>query len=239
MPKVTINSRIPKRELVAFLRNLPAYFSGRTTHTKASQYRRLFLSAFTENLYGSIYSAYVIKSRGEADELGNEWKPLAESTIRRKLAKMNRRGPMEFDFLTKRQTGLWKKYRQTLRVQLQSTGRLKARDADAKARKLAWWKLRQTKSGSGLQVPIGIDTGELITSIKPGSRVGARYYPAHGQVYQETPTGVRIGTNVEHASHFHRRRRIWPAPKKMRPWLNRAAKAGIAALQAQLAKDVQ
>lgn len=237
MTKLSTTSRVPKRDLKAFLRQLPQFFSGRKIDAKGSQYTRIFLAAFTQNLFQSIHAAYLVKSRGQSDELGNQWKPLAPSTIRRKLASQARRGPITYDFLTTKQTGLWKRLRSTYSRQLVAKG-MGLRDADHKARRMAWKRLRDTPTGQSSTVPIGIETTALITSLQPGSRVGGRYYPAPKQIYRPTRSGVRIGSEVKHAPHFHKRRRIWPAARRMRPWLNRAARAGLSAITTQLSKDV-
>lgn len=60
-------------------RSIGGYISGRKTDDYGIG--RVFWNTLTSYLFQKIYEAYVIKSYGGSDELGNTWEPLAESTI--------------------------------------------------------------------------------------------------------------------------------------------------------------
>jgi hypothetical protein len=79
--KITIK-RSELQRIKEITRSVGAYISGR----KSDDYGigRVFWNTLTINLFQRIYKAYVEKSYGAADDLGNTWPALAESTIQMK-----------------------------------------------------------------------------------------------------------------------------------------------------------
>lgn len=154
--------------------------------------RQMFISVFTHTLIEQIHEGFMAKSvPGGTDDLGLSWKPLAESTIKRKLKKRN-----DIQRELKRELA---KYDMT------------PQQREEKAFVLA-----------SQMVPIGIDTGELEAACRPGRLTKFTYIPPENQDVEIDQRGLRIVIDVDHAPHFHRKRRIWPSVNRMQPWIRAA-----------------
>lgn len=72
-----------KRSDIARIKNITRSIGGYISGRKTDDYGigRVFWNTLTSYLFQKIYEAYVIKSYGGTDELGNAWEPLAESTV--------------------------------------------------------------------------------------------------------------------------------------------------------------
>lgn len=145
------------------------------------------------------HTAFIAKAHGGADEFGNEWPPLAESTRRRKAA-----SSMSQDV----RRGFGQRHRQLL-SQLQAAG-MSPTEAVAKASSLAW---QSQPSGGG---QININTTRLEQSLDP-SRAD------HSDQIRDLGQPMRFGTRTPYAKHVNRRRRIMPTSSEARVWVRDAA----------------
>ena len=186
---------IPRRagnEVQKIFQDLPGQLSGRIADP--DHLRGVFFTHFTYRLLSLFHRGFMAKSKeGGIDDLGTKWKPLADSTIKRKLAK-----------------------RKKLASQIArhpSLRKMSSKDRQIQSMILA----RQS-------VPIGIDTNELEKSYRPGTAYTYTYRPPKNQVVEIERNRVRISTKVEHAAHFHRKRRIYPAVSRMKPWIVESCK---------------
>lgn len=97
-------------------------------------------------------------------------------------------------------------------------------------------KQRQAKSLelARTAVPIGIDTGALEKSWRPGRVSGNKYYPnSKFQNVTIDTKGVRISSDHEHAAHFHRVRPIYP--RRMSKW----TKEAMVVARDQIIRDIK
>lgn len=73
-------------------------------------------------------------------------------------------------------------------------------------------------------VPIGIDTGELEKAYRPGRVHWNTYRPPKRQIVKQDKMSITVTTEVKHAVHFHKTRRIYPSVRRMRPWVINSAR---------------
>ena len=155
--------------------------------------RRVFLARFTASMFRSIHIAYRAKSVPGGRD---------ELGIRWKRLKKS-----TVQAKLKKRLGVQRR----ISRELGASG-MRGRQREAKARSLA-----------AQMVPIGIESGDLLQSFRPGRVQGGRYVPSGpNQVAKITDEGVEMGSKLDYAQHFHSRRPIYPGMRKMRPWTRRA-----------------
>lgn len=229
MTDQTVHTRMPKQELNALIRALPAMLAGKVPdpHGFAAGFKAR--CAFT--LIGLVKEAFEEKGRGGTGSDGIRWEPLKQSTIERKLSKG----------MTDRQLHQWREdYRAAFR---ELSGQTTAPEARKRAQDIATQKHERR---SGRQVSSGtnqilVDTGVLRQSLSIGTLTergpDASYAPPNeDQQYQADKAGeVVIGTNVAYAPHLHYGTRkmvarpFWPE-KLPDDWMDevmRQARVGI------------
>lgn len=69
-------------EKLVQLRNLPAILAGKAKDPDGL--RRVFVTAFVHSIMTSVQAAFLAKSAGGTDDLGNEWEPLSASRLKQK-----------------------------------------------------------------------------------------------------------------------------------------------------------
>lgn len=155
----------------------------------------------------TIGAAFVVKSRGSADETGLRWPALSPVTVAKRLRKMHPTGDRlrPSSALSPAQRELWWNfYRSAL---------AKYKDK-AHAARVAWSQVKRRggyghydKRGVGT-VPILVDTEALLASFQ-----GGEY-----EVFRVVPSTVTLGTDRVGALAHHRgtaklpQRRLWPRP---------------------------
>lgn len=167
-----------------------------------------------ETFFTSAHAAYIAKSHGQADEFGDTWHPLAQSTIddKRRSGSPSIAGGTAFIPDASRRNE-WVERRDTFLAQMISAG-MSPTDARDKANDLAW---KNNIAASG--VPINIDTGLLVNSLAPGA--GGDRSVRQGQVRQFVGTTMTFGTDVDYAADVHQMRPILPTADKMVVWVRR------------------
>jgi len=199
---------------------------------------------------GFIHKAFITKARGGTDEAGDRWTPLSPKTIaysktrkrgeggRTKTEKARPSRPSQA--LTKMQRERWwEVYRRAL---------AKYRGDKAHAAATAWFVLKKQgattlfEKYSGRQIDILRDTGLLLNSLSPGTKV-------EEQIFQIGQGEVIVGTNRKGCSTHHEgkghvpQRRLWPPPSKWPSnwWLNivEQARDGLVAITAQLIRSAR
>lgn len=230
-----------RRQVVSALQRLPKLIRGN------SPIARETLTNIGEAALARIKQAFILKARGGTDEAGEKWKPLAPSTVARKL----RRG-----ILVK---GLGKSsWKQKLRTTLSDTQRKQWWDVyyrqlivrhDKKHAAMVAWRIVGKNTNfrvnkyQHLVVPILRETNELLRSLTPGSKNSR-------QIFRVTPGVVIIGTNRKAAIYHHRgvpgrlpRRRLWPQfrkwPRSWRMSLLAELRQGIIDLAVQIIKEMK
>jgi hypothetical protein len=200
-------------ELNTVFRNMVASIAGssQTYRTEAQAIHAVVgLSALSD-----IKADFVRKARGETGEDGIKWAPLSPKTLAygRKAPKAGGLAPGGKDgFLTAEQLARWRRiYGGTLSRLAMS---MPLETAKGKAAAKAWFILKQegakTKLSEYANRPHEIlrDTGILLNSLSPGAigsdGVNLTVSPPRGeggdlQVFDLTPAGVIVGTNVPYA----------------------------------------
>ena len=206
-----------RAQLLQQLRELPALLAGRVNDSTQAVHG--LMGAVGLQALAIIRESYIVKARGGTDEAGIRWAALSPRTIaygrrhpklssrRRYAAKAGRKSR---PLLTAGQDKLWK---QTYARMLRRFERAGNPDAEAHAAAIAWKVVKQAGGKTILEeygktpVEIGRDTGRVLASLSPGRSAA----PANAdQVFRITPGEVRVGTNVEYAEPFHRKRPLWP-----------------------------
>ena len=199
-----------RADLYRRLLALPAVLAGKAPDTDGTA--RKLLEALGIQALSLIKDAYVTKARGGTDAAGIKWDPLDPRTIaygrrhpglnqRRKYAASKGRGSRPL--LSAAQDKRWRQIYAAMLNKFRGDA-----DASAHAAAVAWSVVKreggQTILGKygGAQVEIGRDTGRLLASLSPG---------APDNILRTTAGAVTIGTAVQYAPHFHKKRPIWPA----------------------------
>ena len=172
---------------------------------------------------------FVAKSSGGTDRNGDSWKPLAESTIRKKLRSPNR-GPARRAILD-----LIKKFS----IQASAAG-LSPRDARQRAITAAQEFIdRPSGRDRSASVPINVDTKRMMQSLRPGSVSGrGRYTPPKEQKITATRGRVVILTEVPYAKFASKSRPIMMPAETLtqffREGMNNAAPDAVDAIKRRL-----
>jgi len=230
-------------ELAALLAGLPAILAGDAATGKGRRVREAALRAGAAELLSIIKEAFVVKARGGTDEAGITWAPLSPETVaygrrhpglnarRSRAAKKGRAGR---PLLTDAQDRVWRAVYASTLARLQRGGS-RGSDASSQAAGAAWAVVKamggKTILGEygGEKVEIGRDTGRLLASLSPESR---------DDLLEIDGASVSVGSNVEYAAHFHRRRPLWPESLP-EAWQERVAEVMAQAIMAALAEEVK
>lgn len=217
-------ARRSSTEVRSILANLPAILSGQ--QYDKYHLRQVFLAHFTRQLLHSVHVAFMTKSAGGTDDLGYSWEPLELSTIRAKQRKFKKLTPHHVHTATRGQKTAWSREYNKMLPRFRALG-FSEEEARAEASSRAWDRLRRGTAGM-VKVPIGINTGQLEKSLRPGHVSGATYHaPTPDQECNIRLQGKStFGSNVPHAGHFHRKRPLFPSGKDMAPWFTAAVEAG-------------
>lgn len=249
MTTYTIHSRLPRAELAAALRALPAMFAGRVADPlgMVHGFKMRLAAAFLEK----IKESFIVKAGGGTDECGDSWPPLSKAY----LAYGRRFVPGE-QVALKKAAGLGKGHRHApggrqgllSQAQLDRWRQVFARNmrwlekrygqkqAENIAAAIAWKDAKAHGAKTKLEVygnrkvDILRDTGVLLNSLSPGEVSGsgadAGYSPPANQIVSATPGELIVGTNVRYARahQLGKRvplRRILPAPASVpQSWLS-------------------
>jgi len=202
---VPVNSNLNRDVLLQVLRTLPGRIVGTTPDPEG--FAAVFGGTFAHKFFTELHRNFMLRSRGGSDEFGRSWKPLSPATIRRKQHSLSQKNAAKFKAILKQKTAAFSR-----------TG-MPVAQARVKATRLAYAAITQT-------VPIGIDTGEMEKSLRPGRVVGGRYTAPDKQIADTHGKDWKIGTRVAHAKYFHRKRPLWPPAKQRAVWIKRSVKAG-------------
>lgn len=220
---VRLSGKQNRLKVMQQLRKLPKVLAGKELTN--SQLSRNFKTAIGVELLTKIHDAYLVKSTGTSDELGNRWKPLAKSTIAARPIRPGEKSSLGIPRKYKDQKGLlspsekrqWGGIFRSLLAKflLQGMGNI---EAHVKAAKLAWaiMKSRGAKTRidtlGNRNVPILRVTDRLLNSITPGRYVASSgvYSPPTEQIFTIRSDSVTIGSKVPYAKYVHRKRPLWP-----------------------------
>lgn len=252
MPNYKID-KARKNELKKAIANVGKYISGKKMDIYGV--RTAFFRTVAQFFYAKIYEAYIVKSEGGTDELGNKWKPLSPSTIAQRPIS---RGELSLLGLSKKQTGVsikdrtrglltpdenraWKAiYSSRLRRLLVEYPEPVAKQIAAK---LAWGFVK--KRGALLKkdvlgsrdVLILRVTDTLLKSLKPTEGTTGDYRPRKYQIYNIKSGSLELGSDVPYAK-YHKNVRP-PVPDNWREWGAEAREAGLLAAVEHLIKRFQ
>jgi len=221
----TIRTTASLREFRELLASLPEKLTRPDTNVLGQR----FIGLFLESLMTHIHRCFMVKTAGGSDEFGYKWKPLAASTIARKTSKMH---PPAGHLSKRRESAFFKRF-ESLEGSLFAGG-LSRQQAQRKALRLAW----QHETAKGGSVPIGIETGQLERSLRPGTASLGYEPPNEDQIASFRGGVVKVVTLVPHATHFDRVRKITPPVSRMRPWLREAAAKARDGLLASIAGGI-
>lgn len=231
----TLKFRGSRMEAVEVFRRLPGYLSGRLPDVHGIG--KSFKTAFGVALLDQIHRAYIVKSEGGTDDLGQKWKPLAPSTIaQRPIAPgdigrlgIGGRGQRAYKnrvrgLLTAQQDKVWR----AIFFHTYNKLRLKIGDraAKAKAAEFAWAYVKkrmgaQTKLATlgKRDVLINRITDNLLRSLEPGTLTLDNYNKPADQIFETKLNSVRLGSKVKYAVNVHKLRKFWPdSASTMRKW---------------------
>lgn len=233
------NSRTRTRELLVALRTILA---GGGSSGPAARVREAALRAAAEEFLAIVRAAFLVKSDGGTDEAGVTWAPLSPTTVAYKKqgaaldgarSAAKQAGRTGRPLLTDAQDRVWRAVYASSLARARQGGAGGA-EASAQAAGSAWAVVKalggKTILGEygGRKVAIGRDSGRLLASLSPESPdclVGL------------SGATVEVGSRVEYAEFFHRRRPIWP--DELPPaWVDRIVIAAAQAAARALAQEL-
>jgi hypothetical protein len=256
MAKRRIQTKLKRSEVRKIIRQLPGMISGRIPSRFG--FHKIFWGAVAESLFRSIYDAYLDKSQGGADELGQTWPDLKQHTkaykrhvteggtsksvitIRNRNRSRDREGNRKgYGILTAAQYRLWRR----IFGAIYHKNEFKMGDVAARvlAGQIAWTRLKKEGAltmwdtlGHRKLLILRSQKDVLFKSFTPG-----KFDPSTGykkgnknQVFIVNRGKVTIGTSVPHANYVSLRRPLWPS--NIDEWLSRATEAGRDAVIARL-----
>lgn len=236
----TIHVRATRADVRRRLAALPAILAGKAPDP--SGVAPAVARAVGEEALAVVREAFGAKSRGGVDEAGQQWAPLdpkyvaygrqhggvAAARGRAARTENANRRPLLSTAQDRRWRQLYARMVWTL-MKAQGVNGLQAAPPAVKAHAAAYaWTVVKLEGGKtilgtygGARVAIGVKSGALLESLEPG---------AAGNVLRVEPGAVVIGSDVPHARHFHRRRRLWPEPGRWpASWRRRLSAAGLTA----------
>jgi hypothetical protein len=187
--------------------------------------KQLLMAHVAHHLVTKIHRAYVVKSEGRTDELGNRWTNLKRSTIAsRPITAGDRKGiprNRTHGLLSPQQDKQWRAIFRNRLIYLMAHG-VPPETAKIKAAQAAWAIMKSKGAVTRLQklggrkVPIMIDSGRLERSLRPGRLTRWSYAPYNrDQQVEASPTEIRIRSLVPYAEHASKKRPIIPSARKM------------------------
>jgi hypothetical protein len=230
---LTVEFSGTKEDLLRLLRDLPHAMAGRASTARGAEIARQVAEVVGVEALSIVKEAYVAKSRHGADEAGLSWQPLSPYTVayKRRHPKLAARrkyaakaGRVRRPLLSAAQDRAWRR--------IFAAAVARSKKPPAEAARIAWAAVKAMGGKTVLEEygssphEIGRDTGRLLASLGPESPEA---------VLKARPGSFFVGTNVEYARDFARRRPIFP-PVWAQPWKKRLAQAVIDALTASLAQ---
>lgn len=242
-----ISYRGNKRALLNSLRRLPSILAGSSGDNFGIG--RAFMLHLAHGMFERIHDAYLIKAAGGTDELGQKWKPLAQSTIEaRPLSKAERktfkiRASGLRKSLTAAQDRQWKGvYATTFNRMVAYIGIDAAKE---RAAKMAWAVVKKagakTRSEKLINrvVLIMILSERLLKSLTPGTITEDSYQKPREQILRVGKGSVTLGTSVPYAGPQHEARPFWPLSNSVvEPWTREAADEALETVHTMIARIV-
>ena len=186
-------------------------------------------------LFLKIHENFMAKSGGGQDEFGDAWKPLAPSTVVRKLHRYLPRHGQPRASLTASQDLRWRGiYRSHLTrgASPSEAGRIAWGILKSQGARTAYQRLR------GRKVPINIETHRLERSLRPNpvNKFKYRPYNKDQEVTYVGKSKVKLGTRVPYAKAVNSVRPFSYPMSKMQPWLKDGVNASVLVLTDLLRK---
>ena len=248
MPRVITS--LSREDLAELFEDLPKLITGEKRTNKLSVYK-VFWGTVAHSLFTSIYEAYLQKSQGEQDDLGNSWKDLTQeykayhkkmgSETARKYKRRYKSNTL--GLLSPTEYKQWKTwFGRVYHAKKKSEGEEKAK---AMAGKVAWGKAKAAGAPTMLDIlgnrnlAINIDTKRLILSLKPGKHNSSNGYKKshYFQVFSIHNGVLTIGTRVAYSEYVNAQRPFIPEDVDL--WVDRAVQLGTEALANELIKILQ
>lgn len=207
---VNVRFRGTRAQAVKAVRDFVSDLSGNVE----TRPQRELAGSIAKDVFGENRRQFLKKSRAGADDFGETWKPLADSTVRRKLAKQKGK-------VTAGQNRRFKSLQERNRKRAAALGlRIVEAMKQADAAALA---------GAGI-VPINIETRRLIKSITPGGGDGLSYRKPREQVFRLQRRTITLGSSVEYTKYVQKARRIMMTAKEARGTIAKATSRSLPAI---------
>lgn len=259
MAKRVVKTKATRAEVVKLIRDLPGILTG----TKKSGFaiHKIFWGAVAHSLFTSITEAYVSKSQGGADDLGNDWEDLTQYTKAYKVPANEGNVPQSIVRRRKKnlkggagnRTGLgiltpgeYKEWRRIFGV-IYHSYKDKYGEVEAKqmAGQIAWTQLKEAGASTmwdvlgNRTVLILRRTDRLIKSLSPGNFDPSSGYrkSCKDQIFILSRGKIILGTNVPYAEMHNKTRPIWP--ENIDEWLDKAVEAGTDAIYERLGEILE
>lgn len=180
---------------------------------KQNHARRLLAANIMHDLFRLNYLDLLRKSAGGTDRYGNRWKPLAESTKRRKAQIQSPR-------TDERRREEYQRLFQPVLRRLIFAG-MSPKAANQRARKIVN-RLVELRD----QVDLGINflSGDLLDSFQPGTISKSNYAPNDKQLATYDGHTMLMGSKIEYAGYVHAQRRLFYNAREAAPIVKRTVK---------------
>jgi len=241
---VIVKVKAATQTVQRYLKTIPKQLASKSR----SDLNKCLTNHLAYNLFSKIEEAFIDKSKGGSDELGNYWKPLDPKTIaaRPLTEKEEKRfkDRSEKGLLTPGELRIWK----GIFASQYAKHRKSMNDGRAKylAAKSAWAILKskgaKTRIGflSRRKVLILRISDRLLKSVSAGTLSGNRYYKPQEQIFNNDDGTLLLGTSVEYAEHVNKARKIIPSKTAMirGGWVREALKKSAVGIAEVIATKV-
>lgn len=231
-----MKSHRSKKEVKEIIDSIPRYLQTRDDPHGIGE---AFWSAVTNSLYEQMHHACLVKSYGLTDNLGNRWQPLSNKTKAYKKKKLRAQLSLPNISISRptldyHQNRLWC----AIFVGIYRNKRSDFSKETASKAASAAWKILKDRLGATtlleitkhMETRILHETGALFESIEPTNT--NPYVPRDDQIYRREGKSLVIGSKLPYANKHKSKRPIWPSNPG--PWIKKAKKEGMVALQAKL-----
>jgi len=218
MPDITITSRKSKAATKAELKKA----LGQVSKNPAA--RNLLFGVIAHDLFRTNFNDMLRKSQGGADRFGQRWKPLAAPTIASKAGIPA--------FSKEKQKQLRDEVTKVVMQRLRFRSGLTKEKKRSIARNIA---NKTVRARSRAQARIGIRTGDMFKSMRPGGISNSGYSPVENQLYIKREKSFDVGSQISYSKHFHKVRRIMMDAKHAK----RVVKTSLADALPKLARNLR
>jgi hypothetical protein len=201
MPVDTVvYSNASYEEVIQYLYSLPEICSGRGSDSHHVGDHGL--SEAAREMMDNVHHDYLRKSLGQKGEDGIRWPSLARATVKKRLRGTGKTNIRQSLYQTQK-----KKYKSYGMIDREAARRASQDVELAERTGVLPWPYNQN-------VPILVESGDLLSSTEPGTASGGYYTPPMNQLVEKEPGKIAISSEIRYADRHMTGDPEQPLPKR-------------------------